>query len=85
MMAQQILGAELMSAATIQFLLPQAWQMSRREWEVIKEIYTQQPRAKDDLPYLGSLLEKKGKESSEAEQKEKAAVGAAGAVPNGGS
>ena len=83
-MAQQILGWELMSAATIQFLLPQAWQMSRREWEVIREIYTKQPRAKDDLPFLGQLLEKKGKESSEAEQKEKAAA-AAGSAPGGGS
>lgn len=84
-MANHILGSELMSAATIQFLLPQAWQMSRREWEVIRDIYTTQPRAKDDLPYLGQLLEKKGKESSEAEQKEKAAAAAAAAGQGAGS
>lgn len=79
-MAHQVLGPELMSAATVQFLLPQAWQMTRREWEVIKNIYVKEPRAKDDLPFLGQLLEKKGKESSEAEQKEKAAAaGGAGA------
>lgn len=74
-MAYQILGPELMSAATVQFLLPQAWQMSRREWEVIKNIYVNEPRAKDDLPFMGQLLEKKGKETSEAGQKEKAAAG----------
>ncbi|KFH43962.1 Transcription factor-like protein [Hapsidospora chrysogenum ATCC 11550] len=59
--AHEVLGSELMSSPSVQFLLPQAWQMSRREWEVIKGIYEREPRARDDLKFLGELIEKAGK------------------------
>ncbi|KAG5928770.1 hypothetical protein E4U53_002587 [Claviceps sorghi] len=60
-MAKEILGS-LVSVPTVQFLLPQAHQMSRREWEVIRSIYEKDPRARDDLHYLGQILEKEGAE-----------------------
>ncbi|KAG5989107.1 hypothetical protein E4U54_004436 [Claviceps lovelessii] len=60
-MAREILG-NLVSVPTVQFLLPQAHQMSRREWEVIRSIYEKDPRARDDLQYLGQILEKEGAE-----------------------
>ncbi|KAI5459374.1 SPOC domain-containing protein [Mariannaea sp. PMI_226] len=56
-MAQEVLGP-LINVPTVQFILPQAFQMSRREWEVIKGIYIRDPRAREDLPHLGALLEK---------------------------
>ncbi|KAG5974585.1 hypothetical protein E4U55_008133 [Claviceps digitariae] len=59
--AKEILG-NLVSVPTVQFLLPQAHQMSRREWEVIRSIYEKDPRARDDLQYLGQILEKEGAE-----------------------
>lgn len=62
-LAEEVLG-ELIKVPTVQFLLPQAFQMSRREWEVIKLIYEQDGRARDDLQYLGALLEKRGAETA---------------------
>lgn len=59
--AREILG-NLISVPTVQFILPQAHQMSRREWEVIRSIYEKDPRARDDLQYLGQILEKEGAE-----------------------
>jgi hypothetical protein len=61
-MAQEVLGP-LIHVPTAQFLLPQAFQMSRREWEVIRGIYERDQRARDDLPYLGVLVEKHAAES----------------------
>ncbi|KHN95886.1 Spen-like protein [Metarhizium album ARSEF 1941] len=69
--AAQVLG-DLLSVPTAQFLLPQAFQMSRREWEVIRSIYEKDPRAQEDLTYLGALLEKQGCEK----QAPSSAVGA---------
>ncbi|KAG6231968.1 hypothetical protein E4U34_000037 [Claviceps purpurea] len=60
-LAREILGP-LISVPTVQFLLPQAHQMSRREWEVIRTIYEKDLRARDDLQYLGQILEKEGAE-----------------------
>jgi hypothetical protein len=60
-MAREVLG-HLISSPTVAFLLPQAHAMARKEWEVIKRIYDQDPRARDDLPYLGSVLEKLNRE-----------------------
>lgn len=57
--AQEVLG-KFVTVPTVQFLLPQAHQMSRREWEIIKSIYERDPKARDDLQYLGVLLEKEG-------------------------
>lgn len=57
--AQEVLGP-FVKVPTVQFLLPQAHQMSRREWEIIKSIYEREPKARDDLQYLSVLLEKEG-------------------------
>lgn len=57
--AHEVLGA-FVKVPTVQFLLPQAHQMSRREWEIIKSIYEREPKARDDLQYLSVLLEKEG-------------------------
>ncbi|KZZ97366.1 Spen-like protein [Moelleriella libera RCEF 2490] len=57
--AREVLGS-LISVPTVQFLLPQAHKMSRREWEVIRSIYDRDPRARDDLQLLGQILEKEG-------------------------
>jgi hypothetical protein len=61
-LAQEVLGHH-MHVPTAQFLLPQAFQMSRREWEIIKDIYERDTRAREDLKYLGVLLEKQGTET----------------------
>ncbi|KJZ73799.1 hypothetical protein HIM_06917 [Hirsutella minnesotensis 3608] len=57
--AREVLG-ELIGAPTVQFLLPQAFQMTGREWEVIRGVYEREPRSRDDLQFLGALLEKEG-------------------------
>lgn len=55
--AKEVLGP-FISVATVKFLLPHAYQMSRTEWGVIKALYERDPRARDDLQYLSVLLEK---------------------------
>lgn len=55
--AQEVLGP-LISVPTVQFILPQAFQMSRKEWEVVRGILERDPRAREDLQHLGGLLEK---------------------------
>ncbi|KAK7428738.1 Transcription factor bye1 [Neonectria magnoliae] len=65
-MAQEVLGP-LINVPTVKFLLPQAFQMTRREWEVIKALYERDPRAREDLIHLGSLLEKEGGEKKMTE------------------
>jgi hypothetical protein len=59
--AHEVLGPQLITAPTLQFLLPQAWKMSRREWEVVRNLFEREPKAKDDLQCLAHLLEKEGK------------------------
>ncbi|KAK2012126.1 SPOC domain-containing protein [Colletotrichum eremochloae] len=56
-LAQEVLGP-LINSPTVKFLLPQAFQMSRTEWDVIRGILEKDPRARDDLTYLSQLLEK---------------------------
>lgn len=56
-LAHEVLGL-LINSPTMKFLLPQAYQMSRTEWEVIRGILEKDPRARDDLTYLSQLLEK---------------------------
>ncbi|KAK4084835.1 hypothetical protein Purlil1_10055 [Purpureocillium lilacinum] len=78
-MAAEVLGPTLIAVPTVQFILPQAFQMSRREWEVVRSIYEREPRAREDLQYLGALLEKES-----AEQRAEhggAAAAAAAAAP----
>ncbi|KAL2116111.1 hypothetical protein VTJ04DRAFT_10366 [Mycothermus thermophilus] len=70
--AREILG-DLITSPTVAFLLPQAHMMSRREWEVIKKIYEQDPRTRDDLPYLGSILEKEGQKQQQQQQQQRVA------------
>ncbi|KAK3987965.1 SPOC domain-containing protein [Cladorrhinum sp. PSN332] len=65
MMAREVLGY-LVSSPTVQFLLPQAANMARREWELIRRIYERDPKSQDDLPYLASLLEKEGAKQNES-------------------
>jgi hypothetical protein len=64
-LAAEILGS-LISSPTVQFLLPQAFQMTRKEWEVVRQIFERDPRARDDLQHLSILLEKEGNESRSA-------------------
>lgn len=56
--AREILGP-FITAPTVNFLLPQAWEMQPTEWQIIREIYEQEPKARDDLTFLSQLLEKK--------------------------
>ncbi|KAJ6438812.1 tat pathway signal sequence [Purpureocillium lavendulum] len=78
--AAEVLGP-LITVPTVQFILPQAFQMSRREWEVVRSIYEREPRAREDLQYLGSLLEK---ESSAEQQQQQQAAAAGGGGSIGG-
>jgi len=59
--AREVLGSYITSP-TVSFLLPQAQEMTRREWEVILKIYQRDPLTCEDLPHLSSVLEKEGKE-----------------------
>jgi hypothetical protein len=58
-LARSILG-EFITAPTVSFLLPQAFQMKATEWEVIRTLYREDPKAQEDLGYLSQLIEKKG-------------------------
>jgi hypothetical protein len=62
-MAEEILG-QLINSPTVQFILPQAFQMTRKEWVVIKGIFERDSRARQDLKYLSQLLEKEGSEEA---------------------
>ncbi|KAK0710100.1 hypothetical protein B0T26DRAFT_743292 [Lasiosphaeria miniovina] len=61
--AREIMGS-LMTSPTMAFLIPQAHQMTRREWELIKILYETDPKTRDDLPYLSHALERQGKAKS---------------------
>lgn len=60
-MAASILGP-LISAPSVQMILPQAWKMSRKEWEVIRGLFEREPRCREDLTFLGVLLEREGRQ-----------------------
>ncbi|KAK4248245.1 SPOC domain-containing protein [Corynascus novoguineensis] len=62
--AREVLG-HLITSPTVSFLLPQAHCMSRREWELIKKIYEKDPRTRDELPYLSTILEKEGQQQQQ--------------------
>ncbi|KAL2161847.1 hypothetical protein VTH06DRAFT_7631 [Thermothelomyces fergusii] len=64
--AREVLG-HLITSPTVNFLLPQAHCMSRREWEVIKKIYEKDPRTRDELPYLSAILEREGQQQQQRE------------------
>ncbi|ROT43815.1 SPOC-domain-containing protein [Sodiomyces alkalinus F11] len=61
--AREVLGP-FINCPTVQFLLPQAYQMTRREWEVCRSIYERDPRARDDLKHLSNLLQMEGNNAS---------------------
>ncbi|KAH6843346.1 SPOC domain-containing protein [Chaetomium sp. MPI-CAGE-AT-0009] len=67
--ARDILG-HLITSPTVAFLLPQAHVMSRKEWELIKRIYERDPRTRDDLPYLSTILEKEGQQQQQQRQQQ---------------
>jgi hypothetical protein len=56
--AMHILGPHV-GAPTVSFLMPQAWQMKPEEWQLIRKVYEEDPKAQEDLAYLSQLLEKK--------------------------
>ncbi|KAI6778548.1 Spen-like protein [Emericellopsis cladophorae] len=64
--ALEVLGPEFMTCPTVQFLLPQAADMKKKEWEVIRGLYEREPKSRDDLGFLGQLLEKSRMEGNEA-------------------
>ncbi|KAK4147338.1 SPOC domain-containing protein [Dichotomopilus funicola] len=67
--AREVLG-HLITSPTVTFLLPQAHMMARREWELIKGIYETDPRTRDELPYLSSILEKQGQQQQQQQQQQ---------------
>lgn len=68
--AREVLGPLLISVLTVQFLLPRAHNMSRREWEVIKTIIEKNARARDDLKYFADLLEREERANSDGNEAE---------------
>ena len=66
--AREVLGP-LITSPTVAFLLPQAHNMHRKEWEVIKRIFEADPRAREDLPYLSNVLEKQS-QAQQAQQQQ---------------
>lgn len=54
--AARILGS-FVSAPTVAFLMPQAFQMRALEWEVIRSILENDQRAQTDLQHLSQVLE----------------------------
>jgi hypothetical protein len=63
--AYGILG-ELKTAPTLQFLLPQAYQMRDREWMVIKSILESDEKARYDLNHLSTMIEIRGREREQS-------------------
>ena len=57
-----MLGPELFETPTLKFLLPMAHRMVRSEWELIKDIYQNDPRSREDLNQLNAAIEKRAKE-----------------------
>lgn len=64
-LAREILG-NYISVPTAQFLLPQAFQMQQKEWETVRAVYERDPKARDDLKYLSTLLEKEPSQATVA-------------------
>ncbi|KAK4214148.1 SPOC domain-containing protein [Rhypophila decipiens] len=78
--ARDVLG-DLITSPTVSFLLPQAGLMQRKEWEVIKEIYETDPKARLDLPHLSKVLEARGGQSNTPQAHQPQAQPPASAVP----
>lgn len=54
-LAREVLGP-FSTSPTLNFLLPQAYQMTRVEWSVVRNLYEQDPKTRDDLAYLSQCL-----------------------------
>ncbi|EXF83434.1 SPOC domain-containing protein [Colletotrichum fioriniae PJ7] len=80
-LAQEVLGP-LINSPTMKFLLPQAYQMSRTEWEVVRGILERDLRARDDLTYLSQLLEKQPPAAKGSDVAPPAPQGAQGVTPS---
>lgn len=74
--ARDVLGP-FINCPTVQFLLPQAYQMTRREWEICRGVYERDPRARDDLRHLSQLLQQEGNAAAQANAAKNAAANAA--------
>ena len=61
-LAAEVLGTALYDTPTLKFLLPMAHRMCRTEWEVVKEIYENEPRAREDITQLNMAIEKRAKD-----------------------
>lgn len=68
--AREILGPEYIDAPTVQFILPQAFQMVAKEWHVIKEIYMNDVRARTDLQHLAQLLADRANGAEQQQQQQ---------------
>jgi len=53
--ARDVLGPYI-TAPTVSFLLPQAFQMRKMEWEVVRDILANDPKAQQDLTYLSTQI-----------------------------
>lgn len=65
-LAHEILGP-LIDSPTVSFLLPQAHQMTRNEWEVVRMLYEREPKSREDLTHLSQLLEKEGGNNTQSQ------------------
>lgn len=74
--ARDVLGP-FINCPTVQFLLPQAYQMTRREWEICRGVYERDPRAREDLRHLSQLLQQEGNAAAQANAAKNAASNAA--------
>ncbi len=61
--ATRILG-QYRSAPTVNFLIPQAFQMRELEWEVIRGILESDERSRTDLSHLSQVLEERMKQDN---------------------
>lgn len=67
--ARDILG-EHISCSTVAFILPQAHAMQASEWHIVRSILDREPQARDNLKYLGELIEKEGQAKQQQQQQQ---------------
>lgn len=67
--ARDILG-EHISCSTVAFILPQAHAMQASEWHIVRSILDREPQARDNLKYLGELIEKEGQAKQQKQQQQ---------------
>lgn len=67
--ARSIMGP-FASCSTLAFLMPHAYKMQPNEWQIIRGIMEQEPRARDDLHVLGSLISKESEKRQQQEQQQ---------------